>query len=37
MKGDYTITDEQPQRGKDYNDYLKIALGIGRPRETERF
>lgn len=33
----YAITDEPPQRGKDYNDYLKIALGIRRPQEIERF
>ncbi|TEB17088.1 hypothetical protein Psfp_00822 [Pelotomaculum sp. FP] len=32
----YAITDEPPQRGKDYNDYLKIALGIRRPQEIER-
>jgi len=33
----YTVTDEPPQRGKDYNDYLKITLGIRRPQEIERF
>jgi len=32
----YTISDEPPQRGKDYNDYLKISLGIRRPQEIER-
>ncbi|MFZ5967648.1 MAG: DUF3991 domain-containing protein [Bacillota bacterium] len=24
----YTVSDEPPKRGKDYNDYLKIILGI---------
>jgi hypothetical protein len=33
----YTVFDESPKRGKDYNDYLKIALGIRRPQEIERF
>ncbi|WP_089612030.1 DUF3991 and TOPRIM domain-containing protein [Dehalobacterium formicoaceticum] len=32
----YAITDEPSQRGKDYNDYLKITLGIRRPQEIER-
>jgi len=33
----YTISDEPPKRGKDYNDYLKITLGIKRLQEIERF
>jgi len=32
----YTVSDEPPKRGKDYNDYLKITLGIRRPQEIER-
>jgi hypothetical protein len=32
----YAISDEPPKRGKDYNDYLKITLGIRRPQEIER-
>ena len=33
----YAVSDEPPQRGKDYNDYLKMMLGIRRPQEIERF
>lgn len=32
----YTISDEPPKRGKDYNDYLKIVLGIRQPNGMER-
>ena len=32
----YAIPDEPPQRGKDYNDYLKITLGIRQSQEIER-
>jgi hypothetical protein len=28
----YAVSDEPPQRGKDYNDYLKIILGISREK-----
>jgi len=31
----YTVSDEPPKRGKDYNDYLKITLKIRQPRERE--
>ncbi len=30
------IFNEPPKRGKDYNDYLKISLGLQRPQEIER-
>ena len=30
------IFDEPPKRGKDYNDYLQISLGLQRPQEIER-
>ena len=33
----YTITNEPPQRGKDYNHHLRITLGIRRPQEIEGF
>lgn len=33
----YAISDEPPPCGKDYNDYLKITLGIRRSQEIERF
>ena len=32
----YTVFDEPPKHGKDYNDYLKIVLGIRKPQEYER-
>jgi hypothetical protein len=31
----YAVSDEPPERGKDYNDYLKIVLRIRQPRERE--
>lgn len=31
----YTVCDEPPKRGKDYNDYLKIVLRIQQTRERE--
>lgn len=31
----YLVSDEPPERGKDYNDYLKITLKIRQPRERE--
>lgn len=30
------VSDEPPKRGKDYNDYLKISLGLQRLQEIER-
>lgn len=32
----YTVYGEPPKHGKDYNDYLKIVLGIRWPQEPER-
>lgn len=32
-----TISDEPPQRGKDYNDFGEITLGIRRPQAIEKF
>lgn len=32
----YTISDEPPQRGKDYNDYLRIVLRIRQPNSMEK-
>ena len=32
----YIVSDEPPNRGKDYNDYLKILLGLQHPQELER-
>jgi len=32
----YTISDEPPQRGKDYNDYLKMVLRVRHGQERER-
>ncbi len=31
----YTVSDEPPKRGKDYNDYLKITLKMRQRRERE--
>ncbi len=31
----YTVSDDPPKRGKDYNDYLRIVLRIQQPRERE--
>ncbi len=31
----YTVSHEPPERGKDYNDYLKITLKIRQPQERE--
>jgi hypothetical protein len=31
----YTVFDEPPKRGKDYNDYLKTTLKIRQPQERE--
>lgn len=31
----YTVSNEPPKRGKDYNDCLKITLKIRQPRERE--
>lgn len=31
----YAVSDEPPERGKDYNDYLKITLKIRQPRKRE--
>lgn len=31
----YAVSDDPPERGKDYNDYLKITLKIRQPRERE--
>ncbi len=31
----YTVSDEPPKRGKDYNDYLRIVLRIRQPQERE--
>lgn len=31
----YTVSDEPPIRGKDYNDYLKITLKMRQPKERE--
>jgi hypothetical protein len=36
LSTDYTVTDEPPKRGKDYNEYLKIVLKIQRKYELER-
>lgn len=33
----YAVSDEPPKRGKDYNDYLKIVLGIRQQRECELY
>ncbi|WP_313559049.1 DUF3991 and TOPRIM domain-containing protein [Ruminiclostridium cellobioparum] len=32
----FAVIDELPKRGKDMNDYLKIRLGLQRPKELER-
>ncbi|WP_368293742.1 DUF3991 domain-containing protein [Dehalobacter sp. TBBPA1] len=32
----YTVSDEPPERGKDFNDYLKIIMGIREPYCKER-
>jgi len=32
----YAISDEPPKRGKDYNDYLKIVLGVRQSNWMER-
>ncbi|GBF33781.1 hypothetical protein DCCM_2892 [Desulfocucumis palustris] len=32
----YTISDELPSRGKDYNDYLRMVLRIRQPNSIER-
>jgi hypothetical protein len=32
----YTVSDEPPKRGKDYNDYLKIILKIQQHNSVER-
>jgi DNA primase len=31
----YAVSDEPPERGKDYNDYLRIVLRIRQQRERE--
>jgi hypothetical protein len=36
LASSYIVSDEPPKRGKDYNDYLKISLGLRRPQEIER-
>lgn len=32
----YTISDEPPSRGKDYNDYLRMVLRIRQPNRMEK-
>jgi len=32
----YAVSDDLPKQGKDMNDYLKIILGIRKPRKYER-
>ncbi len=36
LPSNYVVSDEPPKRGKDYNDYLKIVLGIRLPNSIER-
>lgn len=31
----YAVSDEPPERGKDYNDYLRIVLRIRQQQERE--
>jgi hypothetical protein len=35
LPSSYTVSEETPKRGKDYNDYLRIVLRIQQPRERE--
>jgi hypothetical protein len=32
----YTVLDEPPKRGKDYNDYLRMVLRIRQPNRMEK-
>lgn len=33
----YTVSDEPPKRGKDYNDYLKMVLGIKLQKDPDHY
>lgn len=35
LSPDYTVSDEPPKHGKDYNDYLKLTLKMRQPLERE--